>query len=208
MNRNAIIVLARAPEPGRVKTRLIPALGAEGACQVHELLLAHTLTTVATTRAPAWLYVTGNESRMRTRVDGYGLQVRPQHEGDLGQRMAGALVEVHAQGFDRVVLVGSDCPVLDRDYLEQALAALKDADFVLGPAEDGGYVLLGSAQPAAWSEKPLAEVRFGGTHAEADTLGALRAFGRVARLGRLWDVDEPGDWERARALTFPPAGGV
>ena len=208
MSRKAIIVLARSPEPGRVKTRLIPALGAEGACRVHEQLLEHTLTTVAGTRHTGWLYGAGDASRMRVRAGEHGFRLRPQHEGDLGQRMACALAEVHEQGFDRVVLVGSDCPVLDIPYLEEALDALAHADFILGPAEDGGYVLLGSADPGVWLDNPLTHVRFGGSHAEADTLSVLRARGRVARLHRLWDVDEPEDWARARALPFPPAGGV
>lgn len=208
MNREAIIVLARAPEPGRVKTRLIPAFGAEGACRVHESLLEHTLTTVAETGRAAWLYVAGEHARVRAQVEALGLSLRLQSNGDLGERMAAALAEVHGQGFERVILVGSDCPVLDRAYLEQALMALEDADFVLGPAEDGGYVLLGSAAPAAWSVSLLAGVRFGGPQAEADTLAALFSHGRVTRLHRLWDVDEPGDWSRARALAFPPADQV
>ncbi len=208
MSRNAIIVLARAPEPGRVKTRLMPALGAEGACRVHEQLLEHTLATVAGTPHTVWLYVAGDESRLHARAGELGLRLRPQHEGGLGERMAAALTEVHEQAFDRVVLVGSDCPVLDIPYLERALDALGHADFVLGPAEDGGYVLLGSALSSAWSRGLLDGVRFGGPHAEADTRGRLGTLGRVARLGQLWDVDEPQDWARARALPFPPAGGV
>jgi rSAM/selenodomain-associated transferase 1 len=208
MSREAVIVLARVPEPGRVKTRLIPSLGADGACRVHERLLEHTLATVAETERPAWLYLAGDQTRMRASAEQYGFRLRRQRGGDLGVRMAAALAEVHEQGFERVALVGSDCPVLDRPYLDQALAALGHAEFVLGPAEDGGYVLLGSACAAPWSEDPLNGVRFGGCCARADTLSRLRALGRVACLDPLWDVDEPGDWARARALTFPPAGGV
>lgn len=208
MSRDAIIVLARVPESGRVKTRLIPVLGAAEACRVHEQLLEHTLATVAQTGYPAWLYADGDQSRMRVHAEQHGFRLRRQHEGDLGQRMAAALAEVHDEGFERVALVGSDCPVLDQAYLDQALTALRDAEFVLGPAEDGGYVLLGSADPAAWSKRLLAGVRFGGPHARTDTESSLRARGRVACLRRLWDVDEPGDWARARALTFPPPGGV
>ncbi len=208
MSRDAIIVLARAPEPGRVKTRLIPALGAEEACRVHEQLLEHTLATVARAGYPARLYADGDQSRMRARAEQYGFRLRRQHEGDLGRRMAAALGEVHDEGFERVALVGSDCPVLDQAYLDQALTALGEAEFVLGPADDGGYVLLGSADSVVWSESLLAGVRFGGPHARTDTESSLRACGRVACLRRLWDVDEPGDWARARALTFPPPGGV
>jgi hypothetical protein len=204
MSDAALVLFARAPEPGLVKTRLIPALGAEGACAAHEQLLAHSLRVVGGLGLPAWLYGTGELRRLREPARRAGLRLARQGSGDLGQRMAAAFAGLHARGFERVVLVGSDCPVLDGTYLRQALETLRDVDFVLGPAEDGGYVLLGSARPGIWDPSVLAGVRFGGPDAEADTRAALATLGRVARLAPLWDVDEPTDWARARARALPP----
>lgn len=208
MTNEALVVLARAPEAGRVKTRLIPALGAEGACRVHESLLEHTLATVSALGRPVRFYAAGDTQAVRELARAHGLDPIPQPEGDLGERMAAALADVHAEGFDRVVLVGSDCPVLDEIYLEQALMALEHADFVLGPAEDGGYVLLGSARAGFWSSNPLAGVRFGGPDAEADTRAALIEHGRVARLALRWDLDDEHDWQRLQQLQRPPADAV
>ena len=208
MTDEALIVMARAPEPGRVKTRLIPDLGAEGACRVHDRLLEHTLITVAAGTRPVWMYLTGDPEPVRRRTADRGIHLARQSAGDLGQRMAAALADVHGRGFSRVVLVGSDCPVLDRAYLEAAFAGLRDADFVLGPAEDGGYVLLGSARARLWSGSPFSGVRFGGPEAGADTVEALAAHGRVMRLEPRWDVDEAADWERARRLPAFRSGSV
>lgn len=208
MTRQALIVLARAPEPGQVKTRLIPTLGEDQACQVHRELLDDTLARVSALQRPVHFYVAGDVNAVAGLARTHELEPRPQPDGDLGERMAAVLAEVHGQGFDHVVLVGSDCPVLDKPYLEQALLALEHADFVLGPAEDGGYVLLGSARPDVWSANPLAGVRFGGADAEADTRDALRAHGRVARLALRWDVDDGDDWQRLQQLRQPPAGAV
>lgn len=208
MTREALIVLARAPEPGRVKTRLIPALGEESAGRVHAGLLEHTLAKVSALDRPVRFHVAGDPAAARDQAEAHGLEPVPQAEGDLGARMAAALAEVHGQGFDRVVLVGSDCPVLDEVYLQQALLALDHADFVLGPAEDGGYVLLGSARAEVWWANPLAGVRFGGPEAEADTRNALIKHGRVARLALRWDLDDVDDWHRLQQLQQPPAGAV
>lgn len=204
MSNAALVVFARAPEPGRVKTRLIPELGAEGACAAHERLLAHSLRVATALGLPAWLYGAGDTERLREPAQRQGVRLARQGQGGLGQRMAAALAEVHGWGFKRVVLVGSDCPVLEPDYLRAALEALNGADFVLGPAEDGGYVLLGSARPGIWDASVLTGVRFGGADAEADTRAALTPLGRVARLATLWDVDEPADWYRARSRKLPP----
>lgn len=208
MSDAAVVVFARAPEPGRVKTRLIPGLGARGACAAHQRLLTHSLRVVSALGLPAWLYGAGDTERLREPAQRQGLGLARQARGELGQRMAAALAEVHGSGFERVVLVGSDCPVLDPDYLRAALEALNETDFVLGPAEDGGYVLLGSARPGIWDASVLAGVRFGGSGAEADTRAVLTRLGGVARLATLWDVDEPADWIRARSLDLPPGAPV
>ena len=190
-------VMARLPEPGRVKTRLIPAVGPEGACRVHERLLGHTLAVVRDCGLPARLFVTGNGSLPADLAEAWTGGVFPQDSGGLDRRMQAALMRMHDEA-ECVVLVGSDCPVLTPGYLHQALAALDDHDFVLGPAEDGGYVLIGSRQPSFWSGSTmLAEVEMGTSRAMAQTQAVLEQAGSLALLPRLWDLDEPRDLDRA-----------
>ena len=188
----ALGIMTRLPEPGRVKTRLIPALGAEGACRVHRYLVDRTLETAAGTGLPVELFVTGETSP----PPGLLRAVRRMHRqvsGGLGRRMAHALARLHAAA-PRVLLLGSDCPELSPEYLLEALAWLEKRDFVVGPAHDGGYVLLGSAMPSFWGGgDPLEGVTMGTSRALEDTLRVLEPAGSVARLSALRDVDEPAD---------------
>lgn len=193
----ALLVLARAPRPGQVKTRLIPVLGQEGACQLHISLLRQTLATGIASGRPVFCFTDGPVQASRLDPSGQVHWLR-QPQGHLGWRMQSALARMHARAA-RLVLVGSDCAVLSNDYLEGAFAALEDADFVLGPAEDGGYVLIGSALPSSWlGADRFIGVRFGGAHARADTLAALAPLGRISQLEPLWDIDDTADLRRAR----------
>ncbi len=190
-------VMSRRPEPGRVKTRLIPALGPEGACRVHEHLLDETLAVVRDSQLPARLFFTGNGELPRRLAGQWAGRVLAQSSGGLGQRMEAALMRMHEQA-GRVVLVGSDCPVLTPAYLHRALELLEDHDFVLGPAEDGGYVLIGSRKASFWSGSgALDGVEMGTGRALAQTRAVLERAGSLALLPRLWDLDEPRDLERA-----------
>lgn len=198
MSAALILVFARPAVAGRVKTRLVPALGDGGALAVYEQLLEHTLTVVADSGHDAWLCPSELDTGLSSLAADYRMGVHVQRGEDLGERMERALKAAHDAGYQRAVLVGSDCPVMDAGYLTEALKALEHADVVLGPAEDGGYVLLGSARATPWTQRPLAGVRFGGAEALADTVAALQAWGQLAQLPLLWDVDEPPDWYRAR----------
>ena len=191
---NAIIgIMTRLPEPGRVKTRLIPALGPEGACQVHCHLLRATLTAARATGLPVELFITGN-GRLAPEWSSEGERVHRQVTGGLGRRMQHALARLHARA-PRALLVGSDCPELSPDYLLRAAGMLGDRDFVLGPAVDGGYVLLGSARPSFWTaEERLGGVALGTDRALEDTARVLEPAGSVGRLPPvLRDLDEPAD---------------
>ncbi|MBZ2188289.1 TIGR04282 family arsenosugar biosynthesis glycosyltransferase [Alcanivorax sp. JB21] len=202
---SAVILLSKGFERGRAKTRLIPTLGPDGALAVHQGLVQRALQTCSPgdRSGDAWdlrCHVDGDPTPLRACLPpGQQATWLPQASGDLGWRMQSALASAHAAGYRYLVLVGSDCPALTREDLGQALAALAHNDFVLAPAEDGGYVLLGSAQPSAWLGAPVfSGARFGGRHALADSLAALTPRGRVARLAVRWDVDDIADVERAR----------
>ena len=150
MAERAILVFAKAPEPGLAKTRLIPALGAEGAAALAERLLEHTLEAAASVAEAALELHCAPDCRhplFRSLAVRHRLALRVQTGAGLGERMATALEEALTR-HRRVVLIGSDCPLMDAAYLEEAFSTLAGGqDMVLGPAEDGGYVLIGTARP-------------------------------------------------------------
>ncbi len=142
-----LIQFAKAPVPGQVKTRMIPHLSAQQASELHSELLFWTARTLCKDKLGAVeLWLAGDSGLAFTKsintldFDSH----RTQWGEDLGERMANAI----ADGLDRyakVILVGSDCPMIDHAYLQAAIDAVDHHQIVLGPAEDGGYVLIGAS---------------------------------------------------------------
>lgn len=147
-----LILFSRLPLAGRAKTRLAPALGAEGAAILQDRVarrLAERMAELAGS-LPLELelcYTGGSRAQARAWL-GPGFACRAQGSGDLGERMAQALERAFKQGAPRVVLVGSDLPSLDAALLKRALGELERAPLVLGPSLDGGYYLVGQSRPA------------------------------------------------------------
>jgi len=192
----SVIVFAKAPRPGRAKTRLIPLLGPEGAAALQARLIKHTLNTVRQAGfRTIYLYGTpADDDFLRFCAERYGAELMPQSEGDLGSRMYAALTETLVTSTS-AVLIGSDCPAMTPHALRGAMRALergKDAAFA--PTEDGGYALVALKrchptlfQGIAWSTSAVME----------DTRARLRDVGWTwEELDRLWDVDTPEDYER------------
>lgn len=182
MKGDTVIVFARAARLGAVKRRLARGIGAMAALRFYRAQLAATLRAA---RDPRWRVVlAATPDHARTRWSAPA-PVRPQGQGDLGARMLRALGR-----HRRAVLVGCDIPGLSREDLAAAFRALGRADAVFGPAEDGGYWLvgLGPRRPA----HPFADVRWSTRHALADTLANFRGH-RIALLRRLRDVDTAED---------------
>lgn len=196
------MVFAKAPTPGRVKTRLVAALGERAAAELHRQLAERTLATaLAAGLGPVelWCAPATDDAFFAVCARQYQISLRAQGEGDLGIRMARALEHALAGGSPGL-LVGSDCPVLTPEYLREAAAALADGnDAVFGPAEDGGYVLIGLAR------RPSAQLFEGIAWGMATVMQETRA--RLARLEwrwreltMLWDLDRPEDLRRWRQL--------
>jgi len=186
------VVLARAPAPGRVKTRLVPLLGERGATRLQERMTAKTLRTGrAAAFASRWLFASGRLPRPPA-----GYRLRSQGGGSLGARMHRAF-EAVLGSHPAAVLVGTDCPALRRSDLRAAARALaRGADAVLAPAEDGGYALIGLRRPEA---SLFRGVDWGGARVMAQTRLRLRRLGwRWEELRTLWDVDRPQDVARLR----------
>jgi len=186
MRGDTVIIFARAPRLG-VKKRLAKGIGAMEALRFYRAQLAATLRAARDRRWRTVLAVTPDHARARWPR---GVARIGQGQGDLGMRMARALAR-----YRRAVLVGSDIPGLSRADLAAAFRALSRADSVFGPAEDGGYWLVGHGprRPA----RPFAAVRWSSEHALADTLANF-AGRRVALLRRLRDVDTAADYNSFR----------
>ncbi len=196
------MIFAKAPTPGRVKTRLVPALGEQAAAALHRQLAERTLGTALAAglgQVELWCAPETEDAFFAACAKQHGVELRAQGKGDLGMRMARALESALAQGSVGL-LIGSDCPALTAEYLREAAAALREGcDAVIGPAEDGGYVLIGLARgPAA----PLFEdMVWGGATVMEET--RRRLAGRKLRwreLATLWDVDRPEDLARLASL--------
>lgn len=194
-----VVVFARAPIAGVTKTRLIPALGAEGAASLHARMLERMLATAAAAAPDAvelWCADEPIGVELRALADRYGASVRVQAEGDLGARMRDAACRVLAEGA-WPVLVGSDIAVMDAAYLRAARAALGEgAEAVVGPAEDGGYVLIALARdiPEIFRDVPWSTERVLDLTRER----LVRSGAQWRELATLWDVDRPEDLERLR----------
>lgn len=137
---NQLIVMTKYPEPGRTKTRLIPALGETGAADLHRRLGLHTVNQVRSYQ-PEIRYSGGNQHLMRDWLGDFNYV--HQGDGNLGDRMSRAFVEAFDQGYDRIVMIGTDCPAIDFALIDRAFEALNRTEVVFGPAMDGGYYLIG-----------------------------------------------------------------
>lgn len=197
----ALVIFARAPRLGRVKTRLMPPLSSREALAFHVACLESTARLAASLprTIEAWLYLTSGESaRHQLRLPS---SIRPsrQRGADLGKRLERAFKERSRAGAERVVVIGSDSPTLSRRLLLQAFAALVQAQAVLGPARDGGFYLIGLRVRGREIEGLLDGVEWGGPRAFRHVRARLRQAGlRVALLPESYDVDTAADMDRLR----------
>ena len=194
MKRCLIQVFARLPEPGKVKTRLIPAIGAEGAAVFAAERLQTTLAAASQIEAAdTEFWYSGSNAEFLADCT---VTTHAQPETDLGERMRLALTDGQRRS-ERVVLVGTDCPMLDEHYLASALMLLSDHPVVLGPAEDGGYGLIGVSGPVP---DIFSNIDWGTASVLRDTCQRLnQASIHYALMPLIWDVDRPADLDRYAA---------
>jgi rSAM/selenodomain-associated transferase 1 len=198
----ALAILAKAPVAGSVKTRLIPALGAEGAAALHARLIERTVATAgAAAIGPVTLWVTpaaphafftalASFTALALRFQ-FALAAQP--DGDLGARMLAACEAAAGP----VIVIGTDCPALTPSHLREAADVLRaGTDVVVIPAEDGGYVLIGSRRP---QPRLFDEMTWSTDQVMAQTRQRLARGGLTWReLAPLWDIDRPEDLARLR----------
>ena len=190
-----LIVFTRYPETGRAKSRLIPALGPEGAAKLQRVMTEHTLNWARELAARAAVSVEvhfdgGEKRRMRNWL-GPDLTYRRQAAGDLGARMAEAFQIAFDAGVRQAVIVGTDCPAITTSLAHGAFEALDENDLVLGPALDGGYYLIGLQRPMPTL---FAGVPWGTAQVLHQTLQTTREVGLSCQLLEpLSDIDRPED---------------
>ena len=193
MRRSRIVIFAKAPIPGAAKTRLIPSLGPIGAARLAKVMLDQTVAEAqAAGLAVPELCATPHptDEQWVAFLPAAPLRYTDQGEGDLGERLARAARRIINTG-EAVLLIGSDCPALDRDRLRRAAAALQDHDAALYPAEDGGYALLGLRR---FDPSLFAGIGWSGPQVAADTIARVQALGWSLWTGEtLRDVDDPSD---------------
>jgi rSAM/selenodomain-associated transferase 1 len=188
-----IVIFAKAPLPGQVKTRLIPSLGAQGAADLARRMLTHTLAqAVAAAVGPVEFCVSPSPQDPAWESMGVPAVARwsDQGDGDLGTRMARAAQRTLAAG-EAVLLIGTDCPALDAGHLRHAATVLQQVDATIIPTSDGGYVLLGLNrfhcrlfEGIEWSTPGVAR----------ETRRRLVELGwGVQEAAPLHDIDEPAD---------------
>ena len=192
----AIAILAKAPVPGAVKTRLVMMLGVDGAASLHDRFVRRTVETAAqAATGPITLWTDPNERHpvFRALSQRYSLTLAPQPSGDLGGRMLAAI----AHGAGPTLVIGTDCPTLTAVHLRDAADALRSgAEVVVIPADDGGYVLIGMRKP---TPDLFADMAWGTDGVMTETRRRLTHLGLSWREpAQLWDVDRPTDVRRMR----------
>ncbi len=200
-----MVIFARAPRLGRVKTRLVPPLTAGQALELHVACLQSTVRFVGSLprHVAQFLYLSEriNPQQLRQLRLPMRISVRWQRGRDLGARLERMFRELFAKGYQRVAVIGSDSPTLPRARLLQALRVLRHIPVVIGPTEDGGYYLLGCRKVEIGRTMRLPDIfdgiAWGTSKAYAQTVARLRrervAFGV---LPRWYDVDRPADLKR------------
>jgi rSAM/selenodomain-associated transferase 1 len=194
-----LCIFARTPVLNAVKTRLARSIGAEAALTAHEELVCLALSQMACVPGlicELWIAGATDHPAVVQWSQRWQLPIVAQQGHDLGARMSHA-IQTALDESDRAIVVGTDCPGITSGYVQQAAAALDRHDLVIGPAEDGGYGLIGLRKPAPGL---FENMRWGTDSVLRDTLDrAVRIGLSYELLTTVWDVDNAVDWARFRA---------
>jgi hypothetical protein len=191
--RNRLIIFSRYPSPGKVKTRLIPVLGPLGTARLQRDMTSSIIKSLSPLMPEIQLEVhTDNDDMPGMRkLFGEDLEYRLQGTGDIGNKMHHAFSGAFEQGAERVVLIGSDCPFITPEIINDAFGKLQTNDCVLGPAFDGGYYLIAMKKTCAGIFKGIT---WGGSLVLDQTLAKTQSLGlKTALLERLHDIDRAED---------------
>ena len=186
--KKALIIFQKNPKKGSVKTRLAATVGDENALRIYNVLVSHTHEVIKQVDCDKYLYF----SNQIEQSEKWGhCELRVQKGADLGERMYNAIAEIKMEGAEEVVIIGTDCYELLDTHINAAFLALERNDYCIGPAEDGGYYLMGTNSPdkGVFLEKEWStESVFEEAKSSIDKLGKS-----LAVLDQLPDVDNEAD---------------
>jgi hypothetical protein len=206
-SKQHLIIFTRYPEPGKTKTRLIPALGAVGAANLQRQMTEYTILQVKElqeTAAVSWeVRFAGGSLQLMQDWLGKDLVYQLQGEGDLGERMARSLFDAFGSGAEQVMIIGIDCPGVNSHLLATAFEQMQNCELVIGPAIDGGYYLIGLRR---YITELFANIDWGTAQVLQQTMDiAQKLHLSHVLLLPLADVDRPedlailyGDWEQGK----------
>lgn len=192
--KEVLLIFIKNPEAGKVKTRLAETLGDREACRVYRKLLAltRTVSSGVECRRQLWYsrYIDGDDP-----WDPASYDKRLQQGDDLGERMKYAFEQAFASGFERAVVIGSDCAELEQNHIKDAFRALENRDIVIGPSKDGGYYLLGMNAP---HPRLFEEISWSTASVFEDTMSRIRELDLSCEiLPVLNDIDTEEDLRNA-----------
>ncbi|NBC26405.1 MAG: DUF2064 domain-containing protein [Bacteroidetes bacterium] len=198
MSKTLLMVFIKNPVAGRVKTRLAASIGDANALQIYKTLLDYTRRVATDVNSDRQVWYSSKIDR-RDEWSEHEFEKKLQSKGDLGERMADAFQQGFSDGYEKVVIIGSDCAELTAAHIEEAFRALDNNEAVIGPSEDGGYYLLGLS---GYIEEVFRNV-------EWSTAGVFNATTSILSqqatsyevLERLNDIDTIDDL-RSSSLTF------
>ncbi|MBS9387900.1 TIGR04282 family arsenosugar biosynthesis glycosyltransferase [Dolichospermum flos-aquae] len=194
-SKQHLIIFTRYPEPGKTKTRLIPALGDVGAANLQKQMTEDTISQVRElqkmSKTSVEIRFTGGDLQVMVNWLGNDLLYQFQGEGDLGKRMERSLINAFNQKAERVIIIGTDCPDLNSQILITAFEQLEVFNLVLGPALDGGYYLIGLQQPIA---ELFMNISWGTAQVFVKTVEIAQKLNlSIGYLQSLADIDRPED---------------
>ena len=201
--KEALIIFVRQPVAGCVKTRLAADIGPEAALFVYRELLAHTRSVCTQLAVDKYLFYANTIADQDDWDDTYHKQI--QQGNDLGERMQHAFSQVFGMGYKRVCIIGSDCLELSADNVKEGYSLLQDNDFVIGPAKDGGYYLLGMRHRL----KPVFDaINWSTSNVFQQTVEKINLLqNSLALLPVLADIDVVGDLPQAMLEALAERGG-
>jgi len=206
MKKQRLIIVTRYPEIGKTKTRMIPLLGAKGAMELHRQMteyLVNKCQSLGQNNREIIIYFTGGNEHLMQQWLGSNFIYKPQVEGDLGLKMKSAFIDAFNQGITEAVLIGTDCPEITIELLQQSFKLLiNNQDLVLGKAQDGGYYLIGLNRLI---EPIFHHIKWGSSQVLSQTLTIAKNLNlNYHLLPELSDIDRPEDlsiWEKISRLT-------
>jgi len=206
MKKQRLIIVTRYPEIGKTKTRMIPLLGAKGAMELHRQMteyLVNKCQSLGQNNREIIIYFTGGNEVLMQQWLGSNFIYKPQVEGDLGLKMKSAFIDAFNQGITEAVLIGTDCPEITIELLQQSFKLLiNNQDLVLGKAQDGGYYLIGLNRLI---EPIFHHIKWGSSQVLSQTLTIAKNLNlNYHLLPELSDIDRPEDlsiWEKISRLT-------